>query len=410
VNKSEDISFLKAQLDEKIRIENYLRHEVKELRDFISFYDKFGINKFITTLTKLKNVYLVLLSVLSNIIHRENIVTIKNKNSTKIFADILFVLPTTDIEFGGSHTAYQFSKLLSLKGFKVIYIAQQSSPINKIDSKLITISDLHRLENIKVVISTGAETQKLIDEIVIVLKNVKRITLVQGPDPFFTPKWDDAKILIKNIRSSDLVIPTSFFLESLVTFWGAKQVITLLFEIDTSIFKIFDEDKQRNKIILVTCRPNAFKGLQILLPTIPKLRELGYKIIGFGILPDLKMAHEFDDFYGVLSPEELSEIFNLAKFLIDPSIMEGFGRVSLEAAFCGCIPIIQKRYSYNSVFEKYKEPYIEIESFQNPNLVISAIQTAEKTFSPKIIKSRVDKFPKNYNLDKFIEVLSIMLK
>jgi len=410
MNNSEDISFLKAQLDEKIRIENYLRHEVKELRDFISFYNKIRINKIVTTFAKLKKLYLVLTFIKIKMFYRKDKIKLQNTNDNKIVADILFVLPTTDIEFGGSHTAYQFSKLLSSKGFKIKYIAQERSPINKIDSDLIKISDLNRLENIKVVISTGAETQKLVDNIVVFLKSVKRITLVQGPDPFFTPKWDDAKLLIKNIKSSDLVIPTSFFLESLVTFWGAKRVLTLLFGLDTNVFKIFDELYVRDDIILVTCRPSSFKGLQILLPTIPKLREFGYKIIGFGILPDLKMASEFDDFYGVLSPTELSKLFNRAKFLVDPSLVEGFGRVALEAASCGCVPIIQKRYSYDSVFEKNKEPYIEIESFQNPNLVLSALQTAEKDFSPKIIKSRVDKFPKNYNLNKFIFDLSKMLK
>ena len=126
----------------------------------------------------------------------------------------------------------------------------------------------------------------------------------------------------------------------------------------------------------------------MLLPQIPIIQSLGWKVIGFGDLPDNEMAGEFDDFLGRIDAPQLSELFSRAKILLDPSWMEGLGLVALEAASSGCIPIITKRKDYQGIFKENLLPYVEIDNFLDPELVLDAIAKSEANFDSKtIIKS-----------------------
>jgi glycosyltransferase involved in cell wall biosynthesis len=90
------------------------------------------------------------------------------------------------------------------------------------------------------------------------------------------------------------------------------------------------------------------------------------------------MAREFDDFVGRLNSEDLGNLFRKSKIILDPSIIEGLGLTALEAAACGCVPIISKRNSYEDLFLPDLIPYVEIPNFLDPKLVIDTVMNIEK--------------------------------
>ena len=105
---------------------------------------------------------------------------------------------------------------------------------------------------------------------------------------------------------------------------------------------------------------------------------MGWRIVGFGDVKDPKFAEVFDYFYGRLNKREIYELLLKSKILLDASFIEGLGLVALEAAASGCVPIITKRHDYHDLFEDNKLPYIEIDNFIDPNIVLSAIEEAKK--------------------------------
>ena len=70
--------------------------------------------------------------------------------------------------------------------------------------------------------------------------------------------------------------------------------------------------------------------------------------------------------------------------------MEGLGLIPLEAAASGVVPIISKRHSYDGLFNNGLIPFIEIDDFQIPEKVLSAIEKAEKLNPEKISKTVQD--------------------
>jgi glycosyltransferase involved in cell wall biosynthesis len=122
---------------------------------------------------------------------------------------------------------------------------------------------------------------------------------------------------------------------------------------------------------------------------IPKLRKLGWRVIGFGDLPDIKMATYFDDFLGRISKVELGKIFRESKILLDPSFIEGLGLIPLEAAACGCIPIIGSRKSYHDLFKVGQEPYLEVSNFLDPDEVLQKIEDVNRTNYSKVFSEYI---------------------
>jgi glycosyltransferase involved in cell wall biosynthesis len=53
--------------------------------------------------------------------------------------------------------------------------------------------------------------------------------------------------------------------------------------------------------------------------------------------------------------------------------MEGLGLTPLEAAACGCVPIIGARGSYKELFPNGKEPFFEISNFLEPDEIIKKV-------------------------------------
>jgi glycosyltransferase involved in cell wall biosynthesis len=90
------------------------------------------------------------------------------------------------------------------------------------------------------------------------------------------------------------------------------------------------------------------------------------------------MAREFNDFLGRISKNELANLLRRSKILLDPSLIEGLGLVALEAAACGCVPVINSRNSYEGLIDSTFKPFVEIPNFLNPEIIIDTINKIEK--------------------------------
>lgn len=103
-------------------------------------------------------------------------------------------------------------------------------------------------------------------------------------------------------------------------------------------------------------KPN--KGLKTLLDAFQKLDGYKLKIIGerdnflTGLSLDEK-AYENVEFTGRISDDELFDEISRAKYLIQPSLYEGFGAPPLEALYLGTQPII-------SDIEVFREVYADL--------------------------------------------------
>ena len=388
IDESASISELKARLFEKDRVEKYLRSEVEELWTHINDLNKLpflALHLKIVSLLRffLRKVKQVLLptkkSKTQNQVH---------KPITKVLsADILLVLPTDKIEIGGLVSAAKLVKQLGNFGFSIKILSLNHDPTGQMETDRDFISSIPESFKTSLVISSGAETIKFVQDYA-KKYGTKSLLLMQGPDPYFTPNFNNASEYLTSLSSFDSVITLSPFLTKLAKFWGAKKIVNATLGPDQSIFKL-DVGVKKLKQIVVPCRFGVEKGIRFLIPTLKELRNAGWKIVGFGDLPDLSMAKFFDDFLGRISPEETSILFQESMILIDPSLVEGLGLSALEASRCGCIPIVQKRGGFDGMFEFGKEPFIEITNFLDPETILEAVHKSQTELNPKQVSDWV---------------------
>jgi glycosyltransferase involved in cell wall biosynthesis len=205
----------------------------------------------------------------------------------------------------------------------------------------------------------------------------KSVMFMQGPDHYFESDWSRSLKFMNMLEKSALTLAISPYMARLSKFYGAKNVVTVPIGLDLTSF--YYGDTTRQKTIVIPCRANRDKGTHLVIPLIPKLKKLGWRVIGFGDLPDIKMASHFDDFLGRISKVELGRIFRESTVLLDPSFIEGLGLIPLEAAACGCIPIIGTRRSYTGLFKDDERPYFEVSNFLDPEEVMQKIDDANRT-------------------------------
>lgn len=116
-------------------------------------------------------------------------------------------------------------------------------------------------------------------------------------------------------------------------------------------------EKENNIIYVGNVKPH--KGINILLEAFSKL-ENGYTLKIIGQKENFLVGSEFDEtkyknvvFTGKLSDDELLDEISKAKYLVQPSLYEGFGIPPLEAIYLKTIPII-------SSIEVFKEVYKDL--------------------------------------------------
>jgi glycosyltransferase involved in cell wall biosynthesis len=369
-NKNQ-ISDLKARLFEKERIEEYLRAEVKELWKVIRVVQDFPLY---SIYVRVANLYYKVVKKSKKIKNSDNTIVEKYVNDDVKDFDVLFIVPSNKLEIGGITSAYELAHYLNAMSLSAKVHALSVDPSEK--SNQISINR-DQLENasFKLIVVCGSEAANFVDQEKMTFG--RRIVLfMQGPDQYFEMNWVSASKFTDLISKSDLVIAISPYVASIALFYGAKKILTAPFGIDKDIF--FADNNKKEKIVLVPCRANRDKGTHLVIPLINHLRKEGWKIIGFGELPDLNMAGEFDDFLGRITKSELGNWLRRSKILLDPSLIEGLGLIPLEAAACGCVPIINSRNSYQGLFNSNFKPFVEVPNYLDPQLIMDTIIQIDK--------------------------------
>jgi glycosyltransferase involved in cell wall biosynthesis len=388
---------LKARLHEKDRVEQFLRAEVKELWFYIKNFENDPFLKlYLKIKTGIAKKILSVFKFAKKTIQSPDLDKSANLRKINERCEILLVLPSDKIEIGGLVSATKFINELSAEGYSVKKVSLSHDPSANLTNDIDVVKNIDELVQSKLVLACGAETVRFVQDYAHKHNN-KSILLMQGPDPFFTPKFEDSRYFLENLSKFNSVIAYSPYLEKLARFWGAVNVTTAVFGPDEKVFALNNLVPRLNQIV-VPCRFPTEKGIRILLPSLSKLRQLGWKLIGFGDLPDLAMSNYFDDFVGRITPTEASRLFQESKIIIDPSLIEGLGLTTLEAAKCGCIPIIQKRGGFEDLFESNKLPFIEIDNFLNPQLLLDAVNQSQVALNPLLVNERVSEINWNTGL------------
>ena len=369
-NKNQ-ISDLKARLFEKERIEEYLRAEVKELWKVIKVVQDFPLY---SIYVRVANMYSKLIKKSKNLKNSDNTIVEKYVNDHVEDFDVLFIVPSNKLEIGGITSAYELAHYLNAMSLSAKVHVLNVDPSEK--SNQISINR-DQLENahFKLIVVCGSEAANFVKHEKMTFGK-KIILFMQGPDHYFEMNWVSASRFTNLISKSDLVIAISPYVATIASFYGAKKIVTAPFGIDKDIF--FADNKKKEKIVLVPCRANRDKGTHLVIPLINHLRKEGWKIIGFGELPDLNMAGEFDDFLGRITKSELGNWLRRSKILLDPSLIEGLGLIPLEAAACGCVPIINSRNSYQGLFNSNFKPFVEVPNYLDPQLIMDTIIQIDK--------------------------------
>jgi glycosyltransferase involved in cell wall biosynthesis len=369
-NKNQ-ISDLKARLFEKERIEEYLRAEVKELWKVIRVVQDFPLY---SIYVRVANLYYKVVKKSKKIKNSDNTIVEKYLNDDVKDFDVLFIVPSNKLEIGGITSAYELAHYLNAMSLSAKVHALSVDPSEKSNQISINRDQLENA-NFKLIVVCGSEAANFVDQEKMTFG--RRIVLfMQGPDQYFEMNWVSASRFTDLISKSDLVIAISPYVASIALFYGAKKILTAPFGIDKDIF--FADNNKKEKIVLVPCRANRDKGTHLVIPLINHLRKEGWKIIGFGELPDLNMAGEFDDFLGRITKSELGNWLRRSKILLDPSLIEGLGLIPLEAAACGCVPIINSRNSYQGLFNSNFKPFVEVPNYLDPQLIIDKIIQIDK--------------------------------
>ena len=394
-HKDEDnIAILKAKLYEKERIEEYLRAEVKELWEVIDSTQASSMYRIYSFLKRAQNAVMRVFG-LKLIRRLRTTKAMRNQSVNELattktdYFDFIFILPSNKIEIGGLKSAFNLAKKMLQKGFLVKIIYLNHDPTGESSNFIISKLTVNKIE-CDVVVVCGTEASNYL-ETHKDFKYQKCVVFMQGPDHYFDTNWIRSSTFLQTLKECDLVLAISPFMAKNSLFYGARKVISIPFGLDSSDF--FFQNHKRNKTILISCRSNFEKGAQLVIPLIPKLKTMGWKVIGFGDLPDAHMAEYFDEFLGRLSSFELAKLFRESQILLDPSLIEGLGLTALEAAACGCIPIVGKRESYTGLFQDGLEPFVEIPNFLDPQVILNTIERIEKSdLSEEVSKnvSRVD--------------------
>lgn len=385
-----ETSFLKARLSEKDRIEKFLRAENKELWNVINTSNVSFLFKAFLFANKIRRyVKGTFAQFTRNFSQGDSSSKISKFNVSKVvrnfFCDVIFVIPTNKIELGGLQSSFELANYISGKGLsvKVIYLNHDPTGIkseimvNKSDAKNFTCN---------AVVVCGSEASHYLSSSES-FKFSKSVIFMQGPDHYFESDWSRSLKFINMLEKSALTLAISPYMANFSKFFGANNVVTVPIGLDLTSF--YYGDTARQKIIVIPCRSNRDKGTHLVVPLIPKLRKLGWRVVGFGDLPDLKMASYFDDFLGRISKVELGKIFREATILLDPSLIEGLGLIPLEAAACGCIPIIGTRRSYMGLFKDDEKPYLEVSNFLDPEEVIKKINDANSANYSKLFSEYI---------------------
>ena len=255
--------------------------------------------------------------------------------------DVIFISPSNNSEIGGINVLVQLANTLADSGLKVGFICLKYDPIHSVQNfTILTKESLKLIEEVRIVISSGLEGYEIISKLE---KNFefKLINLIQGPEYLMDDRFYEQKIFEQLYLKSLYNIVVSPFLLKNMHHFKIPNLKSITFGPDSRIF--YDDFLNRDKNLLISCSKEKNKGSNLAISIIPILKDQGWRVFGYGDLDNEKHLSLFDEFYGRISRNELSDLMRKCKVSLDFSTYEGLGLQPIESSMCGCIPIISDR-------------------------------------------------------------------
>jgi len=219
-------------------------------------------------------------------------------------------------------------------------------------------------------------------------------------------------LLKRSMKKSEKVFTVSKFSKDRIAyhFNKYKEKIVWFYPGVSQNFVSYSKTLEKKNYIIYVGNIKKNKGLKTLLNAMPDIdQNLQIKIVGDATNfknGDFEIIKFFDDpritFTGKVSDDELLDLIAKAKYLIQPSLYEGFGLPPLEALYLGTQPII-------SNIEVFKEVYndLPVKFFE----VLNSKDLANKINEPNdIISIDKEKIEIKFSHNNCVKVIIDMLK
>lgn len=385
LNEEEKLKIASQKIQELIRVESFLRGEVKVLRQEINEIlksDPFLIGK------KISNnlIYKILDKIYKFIFQKkrqkieegfdkslDNFLDTSKKNihpprsiKQKKY-DFLFVQLTNNAEIGGVHQLNSIFEHIKQTNRRVesIYLNKDfSNPDIGFNSEV----DIEK-DEFKNVIFSGLEAFKFIRQFSS-LKNAKKINFFQGPDYLFPGNEGRIFNFVSSLKDVDLVLAQSPYLSKIAKYFYAKKVVTITLGPRESVFT--DRGLSKEKTVVIPTRIDPDKGLRFALPALKKIRVNGWQVIGYGDLAEPALAINFDHHHGRVPREEVSSLLQRASLVLDLSTYEGLGLSALEAGMCGARSIISSKSGVFSL-DNFRSELIMLNNTLDLNEIVESV-------------------------------------
>ncbi|CAO4144783.1 hypothetical protein LPLAFNJD_LOCUS1779 [Methylorubrum aminovorans] len=265
--------------------------------------------------------------------------------------DILFVLPLSKNSYtsGGGNAVFDIVDGLIDAGIKAAILA-----LGEVDASFFysrgfmpftDASDLFRcVTNIGQVYATSGPS---IGTARTVANRYRKplYLFAQGPESLFGDGENSANIL-RDLKLVDGVVAVSSYMRDYYAGLGIRTISTVKF--GPSRYKFFElaGHRQRN-LIAIHVSTHLNKGPSLAVTFGVMAMRQGFDVVYFGAgavgeLPSRAI--------GAVPWTGLRQLFSEAEFMVDFSIFEGLGLLSLEAAFCGCIPVFTNKGGIDNLF------------------------------------------------------------
>ena len=125
-----------------------------------------------------------------------------------------------------------------------------------------------------------------------------------------------------------------------------RELVKNLTDIDADVIpygpnalEFYPVKAKRQKAVAIQFSGRADKGSDLAAIAVPSLLNAGFDVTAFGaetVQIDFPVKLKF---VGQIAPVALRALFSRVEFYVDLSRYEGLGMLSLEATFCGAVPV-----------------------------------------------------------------------
>lgn len=271
--------------------------------------------------------------------------------------DVLFISPTNNTSYGGVRIIFEIAAYLCEHGVKAAVLCHEhTGPIQPQARDLLMpyLTEEYLKENVeevKLLVGTGLGVDKVIDRMAAAYKSSDLVWFLQGPEGYFD--FGERYFKFKEyLHRSKFVISVSEYLSGLAKFLGVKDATAI--PLGPNPYEFYPRDVARDpKAVAIHLIDTPDKGSRFCMPFAERLVELGANVHFFGdgalaksIPSSLGMSH------GRINADGLAKLFSQCTYYLDLSMMEGLGLLPLEAAYCGCRPIMTKKGAPDLIFSE----------------------------------------------------------